>query len=817
MLFVRFLSFAALVALHLVSVSDAFANLPTPRNVRASDGAFPYVNIAWDVDPNMQGPGWYTIYRRDCTGLSDAACTIDCTDQWLLQTNAVSNTHQRTGLNWNDNTATPGRRYRYAVNGFSDNFLGGYFGNWCSTLLNSTDVGSRQLPAPSFQSGFPTTTDPNGIQVQWHDFQSNYGVSFWLVYSSTNSGNGCNGPYASFLRPNRAWTNTINVFNQNVYHWLRAIDDNGAAGACSSVPGIGRRPAVQPSVGNIAVHPAAVVAAGTNVTLSVSATGAIPANTVAYRWSRSGSQISGATSSSYTFTGQSGHGTQQYDVVVTHPESSFSQTRSQQITVCRSDQVVLNNSCACPGNLQEIGGQCGCPAPLIQVGNQCLAPTPTPTPTPLPNSAPQITEQPVSQTVQEGQSVTFSVVASGNPAPNYQWFRDSQNPVGGNNPQYSFVAALSDNGARFKVRVSNLVGSIDSNEVLLTVQAAPRALRPVAECVMANNDGTVTAFFGYENQNNAVVSIPAGTNANGNVNSISGGTILPGTQHPVDFSPGRVRGVVGVVFPSDGSVAFTLGYQGTGASTQIMDASSTPCSPIEPRLACVNPEGAGFRARFSYSNQNSFNIIIPSGPNNRFSPAPEFRDQPINFLAGLGQSEHFEVVSSTGEALTWTLANLSATADSASTPCFLPPICDAGGPYRVQQGQNQVILNASGSFDPEGSALTYAWSTTCAGANVAGTLSPLATLNLVGNRSTCSVNLAVSDGSGVSQCSAEVSFEEVPVCLNDRCGVPCGDGMSCCGCVQVDNSAAILATGENFGQLELGLKKSVRLVRRLAA
>ncbi|RIL12046.1 MAG: hypothetical protein DCC75_01135, partial [Proteobacteria bacterium] len=88
--------------------------------------------------------------------------------------------------------------------------------------------------------------------------------------------------------------------------------------------------------------------------------------------------------------------------------------------------------------------------------------------------------------------------------------------------------------------------------------------------------------------------------------------------------------------------------------------------------------------------------------------------------------------------------------------------------------------------------------------------------NLVGNRQTCAVNLAVSDGTGVSQCSAEISFDEVPICVNDRCGVPCGDGMSCCGCVQVDNSAAILALGTNYSQLDLSVKKTTRLVRRLA-
>ncbi|RIL12316.1 MAG: hypothetical protein DCC75_00705, partial [Proteobacteria bacterium] len=634
--------------------------------------------------------------------------------------------------------ATPGVRYRFAILADAGNFLP----DQCSTRWGSTDFGSRGLPGSPGFSGVPTRNNANGINVSWNDYNASYGVQHWRLYRSASAANRCSDTHIATLpRSTRSFLDSSAAFNTDYYYTFIASDLNGVNGPCSSNSAAGFRPGQAPTVSAISVSPATVVAAGTTVNLGVSATGAIPSNTVAYQW-RAAGQVVGGSSPSYSFVGQGNHGTKQYDVLVSHPESAFSVTRSQNITVCRADQIVSNNACVCPGTLQEIGGQCACPPPLVRVDNQCLAPTPTPTATPLPNSFPQIINQPQSQSVQEGQSVTFGVVAAGNPVPNYQWFRDNLNPVGGNDPQYSFVAALSDNGARFKVRVSNSVGSVDSNEVILTVQSAPRPLRPVLECVMANNDGTLTAFFGYENQNIAAVTIPAGTNSGGDANLVNGGSILPGTQQPIDFSPGRVRGAFGVVFSAQGSAAYTLGYRGTGIVTETANSQSTPCAPIEPRLACVNPEGAGFRARFTYSNQNAFNVIIPSGPNNRFSPAPEYRDQPINFLAALGQSDHFEVVSSSGGDLTWILANLSATASGNSTPCSLPPVCNAGGPYRVQQGQNQVTLNASGSFDPEGLPLIYAWSTTCPGASIAGTLSPLATLNLVGNRQTCAVNLA---------------------------------------------------------------------------
>ena len=83
---------------------------------------------------------------------------------------------------------------------------------------------------------------------------------------------------------------------------------------------------------------------------------------------------------------------------------------------------------------------------------------------------PVVAVQPVNKTVSAGQSVTFTVVASGNPAPTYQWLRDGVAISGATAASYTITSTvLTDNNAKFSVRVQNTVGSITSTQATLTV------------------------------------------------------------------------------------------------------------------------------------------------------------------------------------------------------------------------------------------------------------------------------------------------------------------------------------------------------------
>ncbi|PYL88500.1 MAG: hypothetical protein DMF14_16475 [Verrucomicrobia bacterium] len=86
------------------------------------------------------------------------------------------------------------------------------------------------------------------------------------------------------------------------------------------------------------------------------------------------------------------------------------------------------------------------------------------------NLSPVITTQPSSQLVSVGYPVTFSVTASGPTPFSYQWKRNGVNITGATARTYRIASTtLSDDGARFRVRVSNAYGSILSNVATLSV------------------------------------------------------------------------------------------------------------------------------------------------------------------------------------------------------------------------------------------------------------------------------------------------------------------------------------------------------------
>jgi hypothetical protein len=86
---------------------------------------------------------------------------------------------------------------------------------------------------------------------------------------------------------------------------------------------------------------------------------------------------------------------------------------------------------------------------------------------------PTITQEPTSQTVQEGQKATFSVVASGTAPLAYQWQKDLINISGATAASYMTPATVkADSGASFRCIVSNTAGADTSMSVVLNVTPA---------------------------------------------------------------------------------------------------------------------------------------------------------------------------------------------------------------------------------------------------------------------------------------------------------------------------------------------------------
>src|SRR5262249_20413309 len=95
-------------------------------------------------------------------------------------------------------------------------------------------------------------------------------------------------------------------------------------------------------------------------------------------------------------------------------------------------------------------------------------------------SAPSIATQPVSQTIDSGQSASLNILANGTAPLAYQWYQgasgDTSSPIPGATSS-SYVTPPLTTDKRFWVRVMNACGTANSNAATITVGTS---LRPVA-------------------------------------------------------------------------------------------------------------------------------------------------------------------------------------------------------------------------------------------------------------------------------------------------------------------------------------------------
>lgn len=87
------------------------------------------------------------------------------------------------------------------------------------------------------------------------------------------------------------------------------------------------------------------------------------------------------------------------------------------------------------------------------------------------NALPVITEQPSSQTINEGGNINLSVTATG--ATGYQWKKDGSDIPSATNATYSKSGALPADAGSYTCVVTGAGGSVTSNPATITVNALP--------------------------------------------------------------------------------------------------------------------------------------------------------------------------------------------------------------------------------------------------------------------------------------------------------------------------------------------------------
>jgi len=109
------------------------------------------------------------------------------------------------------------------------------------------------------------------------------------------------------------------------------------------------------------------------------------------------------------------------------------------------------------------------------------------------SAAPQITTQPTaSQTKNVGESVTFTVVATGAPSPTYQWKKGTTDIPNATSASYTINTVAPSDAGNYTVVVTNAIGSVTSNVAALTVPSGYATWRALKFTTLEAADNAVS-------------------------------------------------------------------------------------------------------------------------------------------------------------------------------------------------------------------------------------------------------------------------------------------------------------------------------------
>jgi hypothetical protein len=378
----------------------------------------------------------------------------------------------------------------------------------------------------------------------------------------------------------------------------------------------------------------------------------------------------------------------------------------------------------------------------------------------LGNAPPAIITQPVNQTTTVGATATLSVVANGTAPLAYQWSRSNDGGTtwaaisGATSSSYTTPTTVAgDNAAKFRVVVSNSLGSITSAIATLTVNAAtpptvttqpanasvPEGAQasfsvvvsgsaPLAFQWSRSNDGGTSwaqvggatsatyAFLSNMSDNGAKFRVQASNPAGSITSATATLTVIPAPP-TITVQPSNQTVTVGATatFSVTATGSLTLGYQwmrsNDGGTTWATIPGATSASYV---TAATVPA----------DNAAKFRVVVSNGPTPATSSAatltvtaavaPTIATQPANQTVTLGSTATFTVVANGTAPLSyqWSRSNdggttwaaiSGATATSYTTPATVAG--DNGAVFRV------AVSNSAGSVTTTTASLTVTIST----------------------------------------------------------------------------------------------------------
>jgi hypothetical protein len=226
-----------------------------------------------------------------------------------------------------------------------------------------------------------------------------------------------------------------------------------------------------------------------------------------------------------------------------------------------------------------------------------------------PVTPPSITlqPQPPIQSVNVGQSATFTISATGIPAPAYQWCLNGTSIAGATATQYTRSNAQPGDAGSYSVVVTNLAGSVTSSNAVLIVNEPPAITAQPQDQMVSQGasaiftvSATGTAPLSYQWQFNSTdisgatgssyTRSPAETNDAGLysvlITNVAGGVTSSNATLTVNVPPGitaqpeSLSVLVGsnVTFIVAASGTVPLSYQWRFNGTNITDATASACT-----------------------------------------------------------------------------------------------------------------------------------------------------------------------------------------------------------------------------------------------
>ena len=335
-----------------------------------------------------------------------------------------------------------------------------------------------------------------------------------------------------------------------------------------------------------------------------------------------------------------------------------------------------------------------------------------------------ISSQPASQTVDAGQTATFSVAATGTGSISYQWRKDGNDIAGATQNSYSFVATSIDNDTVFAVAVSNASGTLLSNNASLWVLSAP-AIRsqPVSQSVLAGSSATFTVsatgtgplryqwkkngtdISGATNSSYTTPGASLGdsgaqysvvvSNAAGTVTSSSASlTVTLATVRPAISMQPASRTVT-----AGNTATFTVTATGTAPFTYQWKKNGTPivgASSSSYTTPATSREDTG--TEYSVEVSNSAGTDSSSVGILTVTMAPAITTQPVAQTVIAGQTATFTVQATGSAPLRYQWKKGGINIDGATVSSYTTPatsLADSGAVYSVEVSNEQGVVTSS--------------------------------------------------------------------------------------------------------------------------